>query len=98
MSAALLNYNQVVAQQRALTATIHASLDTIVAALADKETLAEEQKRLQAEIPVSYPEHSVADVRRQVVDVIVRRLEDRDATGFTDWSTRLATPGGNLEE
>lgn len=91
-------YNELSQQQRACTATIQEATNTIVSALETKLQVAAQQKQLQADIGIQYPEHSPADVRRQVVDVIVRRLEQRDSTGFTDWSTRFATPGGNLEE
>jgi cobalamin biosynthesis Mg chelatase CobN len=91
-------YNELVAQQRDLTSTIHASLNTIVSALEKKLQLAEEQKQLQATIGIAYPELSVADVRRQVIDVIVRRLEQRDITQLPDWTTRFAGLGGNLDE
>lgn len=99
MSASILKYNELVQRQQALTATIQEAVGTIVTTLAVKERTAEEQKTIQvSEIGVPYPQHSVADVRRHVVDVIVRRLEQRDTTGTTDWSCRLAQPGGNLEE
>jgi hypothetical protein len=93
---AIAAYNQLVPQQRDYNKAIDEALNAIVAILESKLHLAEQQKQLQAEIGISYPEHSPADVRRHVIDVIVRRLEQRDTTGTTDWSCRVAQPGGNL--
>ena len=92
-------YNELVERQRALTATIQEALGTIASALEAKEHAAEEQKTLQAsEIGVRYPEHSVADVRRKVIDEVVRRMEQRASTPLRDWTCRFALPGGNLED
>ena len=97
MTPAEERYNQYVEEQRTLTATIHDALSTIVTALETKERTAVQQKKLQSEIGIQYLEYSPADVRRQVLDAIARRLENRDTTGLTDWSCRLAAQGGNLE-
>lgn len=98
MTSAVENYNQLVPQQRDLSQEIKESTNVIVALLEKKLQLAKQQKQLQAELGIQYPEHSPEDVRRQVVDTVVRRLEGRDTTGLTDWSCRVAGPGGNLEE
>jgi hypothetical protein len=96
---AVQKYNQLVEQQRDLTATIQASTNTIVSALASKLKLAEQQNNIQvAEIGISYPAYSTADVRTKIIDEVLRRLEGRDSTQLRDWSTRLAGPGGNLQE
>ena len=97
MSESIARYNQLVERQRALAATIEAALTTIVSALTDKEHAAEAQKDLQAS-GVRYPEHSVADVRRKVIDQIVQRLEQRSATPLRDWTCRLLCPGGDMED
>ncbi|WHZ25319.1 MAG: hypothetical protein OJF51_000114 [Nitrospira sp.] len=98
MSAAVENYNQLAKQQSALTKAIEESLNFIVSSLETKLDLAEQQKNLQGEIGIQYPEHSPADVQRYTHDVILRRLESRDRTQLRDWSIRLANAGGNLEE
>jgi len=96
---AVQKYNQLVEQQHDLTATIQASTNTIVSALASKLKLAEQQNNIQvAEIGISYPAYSTADVRTKIIDEVLRRLEGRDSTQLRDWSTRLAGPGGNLQE
>lgn len=99
MNAAIEQYNELVTHQCALTTTIQDATSTIVQALASKEKAAEEQKTLQvAEIGVPYPQYSVADVRAKIVDEVIRRLEQRDATQLRDWSCRPLGPGGNMEE
>lgn len=99
MSTSVTRYNALVEQQRDLTATIQASVNTIASALESKLKLADEQNNIEvAEIGISYPEFSTADVRRKIIDEVVRRLEGRDSTQLRDWTTRLAGPGGNLED
>ena len=93
------HYNDLAQQQRTLSASIREATGKILEAMASKEKIATEQKTLQAsDIGIPYPQYSVADVRAQVLDEVVRRLEQRDATQRRDWSTRLVTSGGTLEE
>lgn len=98
MSTAVATYNQLVQQQRDLSQDIEEALNALMASLESKLELATQQKTLQAEIPINYPEFSPADVRRKILDEVARRLEGRVPTPLRDWTTRVANSGGNLEE
>ena len=103
-------YNEIVEQQRALKALLSEAMDTIVETLKVKEGLAKQQHTIlhsdMGPLHYLYPEQdlrSLADVRRDYLDEITKRLEDHTynpncfSMDKLDLTCRLMHPGGNLE-